>query len=157
MDETATRTAASDTDFRPLDFPTMAKTARQVVDSGLRVPDKDLERATHLMRGYLALLIPEAETRLGRLTPAGIDEARRRQVLYWLIPLGAADTWNLPLSAVVPLGVATFLSVPPVSYTEEEKRLRWIVPLTTTCYLADPELLHNALVAGIPAAVGTTP
>ncbi|MFE4830234.1 hypothetical protein [Streptomyces sp. NPDC056672] len=44
-----------------------------------------------------------------------------------------------------------------MSYTGEEKRLRWIVPLTTTCYLTDPELLHDALVAGIPAAVGTTP
>ncbi|WP_405987229.1 DUF6415 family natural product biosynthesis protein [Streptomyces sp. NBC_00872] len=244
MHEATARPTDPEGDSRPLDFPTMVKTARQVVDSDARMPDEDLERATHLMRGYLALLIPEAETRLGRLTPAGIEEARRRldsspallgparhtlrlarsvitlcshlghgrqptdaepwtppagttiemvsvgrywdavrvrsyigervierlgadsgaviedwhgQVLYWLIPLGAADTWNLPLSAVVPLSVATFLSVPPVSYTGEEKRLRWIVPLTTTCYLTDPELLHDVLTAEILAAASSTP
>ncbi|MFE1956723.1 DUF6415 family natural product biosynthesis protein [Streptomyces sp. NPDC059479] len=239
---------ATNADF-PLDFATMVETARRVIDWDGRVPAKDLETATHQMRGFLGLLIPAAEERLGRFAPVGIEEARRRlaagpgllgpvrharclarsvlslcahlgqgdeerstaaespelwtpptgttvemvpvgrywdavrvrsyigerviermgansgaviedwhgQVLYWLIPLGAADAWDLPLSAVVPLSVATFLSVPPVSYTGEEKRLRWIVPLTATRYLTDPVLLHDALTAEILAAASSTP
>ncbi|MFD7899634.1 DUF6415 family natural product biosynthesis protein [Streptomyces sp. NPDC059743] len=235
----------------PLDFSTMVKTARHVVDSGARVPEKDLETTTLLMRGYLGLLIPELEGRLGLLgeaarasAEAGIGEARRRldagpgplgpgrhaynlarsvialcthlghgqervdteraepwtpprgttvemvpagrfwdavrvrshigerviqrlgansgaviedwkgAVFYWLVPPGTTDAWTLPASLVLPLSVATFVAVPPVSYTGKQERLRWIVPLTETCYLTDPELLYDALTAEISSAAG---
>ncbi|MFF3749842.1 DUF6415 family natural product biosynthesis protein [Streptomyces sp. NPDC002018] len=248
MPESAISPAEPDTGSPPLDFATMLDTARRVVGSGAGA--LDAETATLLLRGHLALLVPEAQDRLGRLADAAVGEARRcldagsgplgagrhaydlarsvialcahlghghkgmrdepggrepwgrepwtppvgttvelvpvgrhwdavrvrshigervierlgadsgaviedwhGRVLYWLVPLGTADTWDLPLSVVVPLGVATFVAVPPVSYTDEE-RLRWIVPLTATRYLTDPELLHHALTTEISVTAG---
>lgn len=72
----ADRPTDPDADSLPLDFATMVGTARRVVDAGARTTD--VETATLLMRGHLALLIPEAEEHLGRLAPVGIEEARLR-------------------------------------------------------------------------------
>lgn len=69
---------AADTESLPLDFVTMAGTARHALDFGAAVLDEDLETATLRLRGHLALLIPEAQDRLGRLAGAGVEEARQR-------------------------------------------------------------------------------
>ncbi|QXE39191.1 ATP-binding protein [Streptomyces sp. GMY02] len=53
-------------------------TARGVIASETRLSDGELETAARRLRGHLALLIPEAEARLGRLAEAGVEEARRR-------------------------------------------------------------------------------
>ncbi|MFD8967047.1 DUF6415 family natural product biosynthesis protein [Streptomyces sp. NPDC059568] len=229
------RKAASDTDSLPLDFVTMVKTARQVVDS----EDLEPEVAALQLRGFLGLLVPEAEGRLGSFSSAGIEEARRRMdagpgplgtvryvhalarsvltlcaylghgqepgvpesprawappvgtavvlvgagrywdavrvrtdvgervirrlggnsgaviqdmygsALYWLVAPGTADAWDLPSEQVVPLGVATFVAVPPAHFTDTSRRIRWAVPLTATRYLTGAELLHGALAAEI--------
>ncbi len=219
----------------------MRATAEHALDFGARLPDEDLETAIRRLRAHLALLIPEAEERLGRFSPAGIEEARRRvaadpgvlgpgrhahclarsvlelcehlgraggaepgvrgapvpepwvppagpavelvaagrywdavrvradvgervikrladtsgaviqdsygSVFYWLVTPGAADAWDLPPEQVVPLGVATFVAVPPPQFTDESRRLRWIRPLTVSRCLTDPTLLHDALAA----------
>ncbi|QXE36223.1 hypothetical protein KQY30_20220 [Streptomyces sp. GMY02] len=72
------RPAAPDTDSLPLDFATMRATAQHTVDFGIRLLPEDLDTAILRLRAHLALLIPEAEQRLGRFSPAGIEEARRR-------------------------------------------------------------------------------
>ncbi|MFD7897569.1 DUF6415 family natural product biosynthesis protein [Streptomyces sp. NPDC059743] len=78
MPESTAGTTAPDAESWPLDFTTMVKTARRVVDSGAQLSGEDLEMAVLRLRGHLALLIPEVEDRLGRLAPVGIEEARRR-------------------------------------------------------------------------------
>lgn len=74
--------------------------------------------------------------------------------LLWLIRPGAADTWDLPEPSVQIFRDSTCVAVPPVGRTEGHHRLRWIVPLTRTCYLTDPELLRAALAAEIEAVYG---
>ncbi|MYZ38320.1 MULTISPECIES: DUF6415 family natural product biosynthesis protein [unclassified Streptomyces] len=237
------RTAASGVEALPLDFATMRDTAQHVLDFGDRLLDEDLETAVLRLRGHLALLIPEAERRLGRLSSAGIEEARRRLVadpgllgpgryarclarsvltlcthlgrgeeeeseiqgapapepwapptgttvelvgagrywdavrvradvgervikrlgdtsgaviqdsygsaFYWLVTPGAADAWDFPSKQVVPLGVATFVAVPPPHFTDRSRRLRWVVPPAVTRCLTNATLLHGALAAEI--------
>ncbi|MFD8964963.1 DUF6415 family natural product biosynthesis protein [Streptomyces sp. NPDC059568] len=240
-----TGTAASDIEALPPDFATMVDTAQHTLAAGVRLLDEDLETAVLRLRAHLGLLIPEAERRLGRLSSAGIEEARRRldadpgvlgpvryahclarsvltlcthlghgsedsgttvlrsssepwapptgtavvlvaagrywdavrvrtnvgervikrlggnggaviqdmygAALYWLVAPGTTDMWALPPEQVVPLGVATFVAVPPAHFTDRSRRLRWAVPLTATRYLTDAELLHGALAAEISA------
>ncbi|QXE36224.1 hypothetical protein KQY30_20225 [Streptomyces sp. GMY02] len=86
--------------------------------------------------------------RLGDGCGAVIEDWHGR-VLYWLVPCGTADEWDLPASQVQPLGIATFVAVPPAQFTDTSRRLRWIRPLTDTRYLTDAELLHDALAAEI--------
>ncbi|MFE1956767.1 DUF6415 family natural product biosynthesis protein [Streptomyces sp. NPDC059479] len=248
MPELTAGTPAPDTDslpLDPLDFTTMVKTARRVAGSDAQLSGEDLQTAVLQLRGHLALLIPEAEDRLGRLAPVGIEEARRRldadpgvlgpvryahclarsvlmlcthlghgsedsgttvlrsssepwapptgttvelvaagrywdavrvrtdvgervikrlggnsgaviqdsygAALYWLVAPGTTDAWDLPAEQVVPLGVATFLAVPPAHFTDTSRRIRWAVPLTAERYLTHAELLHDALAAEISA------
>ncbi|MGW6741126.1 DUF6415 family natural product biosynthesis protein [Streptomyces sp. NPDC055025] len=92
--------------------------------------------------------------RLGKGGGAVVEDWKGA-VFYWLVPPGTTDAWDLPPSVVLPLGIATFVAVPPVSCTGEEKHLRWIVPLTATCYLTDPELLHDALTTELSATGGS--
>ncbi|MFD8965954.1 DUF6415 family natural product biosynthesis protein [Streptomyces sp. NPDC059568] len=237
MPESTAKEPPPDSDSLPLDFVTMVKAARQVVDSGARVLEPGV--AALQLRGHLGLLIPEAEGRLGSFSSAGIEEARRRMdagpgplgpvryvhalarsvlalcaylghgqglgvpesprawappagtavvlvgagrywdavrvrtdvgervirrlggnsgaviqdmygaALYWLVAPGTADKWALPSEQVVPLGVATFVVVPPAHFTDTSRRIRWAVPLTATRYLTDAELLHGALAAEV--------
>ncbi|MFD5033237.1 DUF6415 family natural product biosynthesis protein [Streptomyces sp. NPDC058405] len=65
-------------DTLPFDLTLMMDTARRLVDSDARLSAEDLETAQLRMRGSLALLIPEAEARFGRLAPVGVEEAGRR-------------------------------------------------------------------------------
>ncbi|MFF3755173.1 DUF6415 family natural product biosynthesis protein [Streptomyces sp. NPDC002018] len=76
MPEFTARPAAPDS--LPLDFATMADTAQHLIDAGGQMSAAGLDTGTLAMRGHLALLIPEAEDRLGRLAGAGAEEARQR-------------------------------------------------------------------------------
>ncbi|MFE1958908.1 DUF6415 family natural product biosynthesis protein [Streptomyces sp. NPDC059479] len=76
MPETTAKEPPPDSDSLPLDFVTMVKTARRLLDSGARVLEPEV--AALQLRGFLGLLIPEAEGRLGSFSLAGIEEARRR-------------------------------------------------------------------------------
>ncbi|MFI9580621.1 hypothetical protein ACIHCQ_01960 [Streptomyces sp. NPDC052236] len=78
-------------------------------------------------------------------------------LLYWLIRPGAAAAWELPKPCVEIRGKTSYVAVPPVWSTETYHRLRWIVPLTRTCYLTDPKPLHTALAAAIDALIGPQP
>ncbi|MFI9585388.1 hypothetical protein ACIHCQ_26830 [Streptomyces sp. NPDC052236] len=75
-------------------------------------------------------------------------------LLYWLVRPRAADDWGLPKPCVEIRGEGTYVAVPPGWCTQEQWRLRWIVPPTRTCYLTDPELLHAALAAEIDILIG---
>lgn len=77
-------------------------------------------------------------------------------ILYWLVHPGAADAWELPQPFVEIRGVASYIAVPPVTYTDGSG-LRWATPLAPTRYLTDPELLHAALAAEVNAAIGPRP
>lgn len=94
--------------------------------------------------------------RLGDDSGAVIQDASGG-ILYWLVRPGAADDWELPQLFVEICGDASYVAVPPVGRIEDHHRLRWIVPLTRTCYLTDPELLHAVLVAEIDALFGPRP
>ncbi|MYZ40047.1 MULTISPECIES: DUF6415 family natural product biosynthesis protein [unclassified Streptomyces] len=232
---------AADAESLPLDFATMVGTAQYVIDAGAALLDEEPEVATSQMRGFLGLLVPEAEGRLGSFSPAGIEEARRRMdagpgplgpvryahalarsvlalcahlghgqepgepespqawtpptgtsvvlvaagrywdavrvrtnvgervikrlggssgaviqdsygsALYWFVAPGSTDMWALPSKQVVPLGVATFVAVPPAHFTDRSRRIRWAVPLTARRYLTEAELLHDALATEIAA------
>jgi hypothetical protein len=69
------------------------------------------------------------------------------------VPPSAADAWELPQPFVEIRGVASYVAVPPVTYTDGPG-LRWATPLTATRCLTDPKLLHAALAAEIKAALG---
>lgn len=76
--------------------------------------------------------------------------------LFWLVRPRAADRWELPQPFVTIYGATTYIAVPPVDRTEGHT-LRWVVPLTPTCYLTDHQLLHDALKAEIDAVTGPRP
>jgi hypothetical protein len=78
-------------------------------------------------------------------------------ILYWLVRPGAADAWKLPQPFVEIRGETSYVAVPPVGRITGEHRLWWIVPLTRSSYLTDPELLHAALAAEIETVAGSRP
>lgn len=94
--------------------------------------------------------------RLGEHSGAAIHD-RTGGGIYWLIRPGTADAWDLPQSSVEVRGETSYITVPPVARTAAHHSLRWAVPLTPTCYLTDPELLHAALAAEIDAVTGPRP
>ncbi len=97
-----------------------------------------------------------AIARLGDDSGAVIEDVHGG-ILYWFIRPRAADAWELPQPFVEIRGAASYVAVPPVWHTEGHHRLRWIVPLTRTCYRTDPEPLHTALTAANEALVGPQP
>ncbi|MFF1416586.1 DUF6415 family natural product biosynthesis protein [Streptomyces sp. NPDC058280] len=72
------RESSTSLDTLPLDLTLMVVTARRLVDSDVRLSAEDLETARLRMRGFLTLLIPEAENHSGRLASVGVEEARQR-------------------------------------------------------------------------------
>jgi hypothetical protein len=112
-------------------------------------------------RAWDAVRVPtgiglSAIARLGDDSGAVIEDASGG-ILYWLVAPGATAAWELPEPFVEVRGDASYVAVPPLWRTEGHHRLRWIVPLTRTCYLTDPEPLHTALAAAIEALIGPQP
>ncbi len=124
-------------------------------------PNGDTVELTAAGRAWDAVRVPSGIglstiARLGDDSGAVIQDAFGG-LLYWLVPPGA-DAWEeLPQPFVEIRGNASYVAVPPVWHTEDYRRLRWIVPLTHTCYLTDPELLHAALAAAIGDLIGPRP
>jgi hypothetical protein len=66
--------------------------------------------------------------------------------VYWLVPVGSADGWELP--SVEVLGTGKKIAVPPLTGPESELgRVRWLVrPPMGGSFMADPGRLHEVLV-----------
>lgn len=121
-------------------------------------PTGDLVELVAAGRAWDAVRVP-TRIGLGALTRIGDDSGAVIQDtaaggLVWLVRPGAADTWKLPQPFMHIHGARHYVWVPPVDRTREHHCLRWIVPLTRTCYLTDPEPLHTALTAEIEATSG---
>jgi hypothetical protein len=77
---------------------------------------------------------------------------RHDYVLFWLIPPGAADGWDLPVTVY---GVACYISVPAVSPLGT-RWVRWLTPPEGDC-LTDPDALHDALTVAAGHLAGPRP
>lgn len=76
-------------------------------------------------------------------------------VMYWLVPVGTADTWaQLPQVSV--LGAGCWLAVPP-GHRDRSLGPYWAVPPTPERQLTAPAALHDALAEAIHSAFGTEP
>ncbi|KUJ69338.1 hypothetical protein ACZ90_12700 [Streptomyces albus subsp. albus] len=97
----------------------------------VRVPDELGIRALHRLKDGSGAVIGDA---IGRC-------------LYWLIPPGTADGWQLPGIQVLnagPPGVLRFVEVPPAGMVCGPGP-HWVVPYQTDAYLTSAEQLHEAL------------
>jgi hypothetical protein len=83
---------------------------------------------------------------LGTRTGAVIEDGYGG-VLYWLVPPGAADTWDVPAAHI--LGPGCHVAVPPRHRTYAPG-LHWRVPPTRTRHWTDPAALHAALRLAAP-------
>ncbi|WFB10210.1 hypothetical protein LRS74_26565 [Streptomyces sp. LX-29] len=87
---------------------------------------------------------------LGEESGAVIED-RRGAVLYWLVRPGTAGSWAVPQTAG--LGTGHYVAVPP-QHRVEGPGPYWRVPLSSTRYLTDAELLTVALRAARYAELG---
>lgn len=74
------------------------------------------------------------------------------QVLYWLVPVGTAESW-VPLPQIAVLGSTCWLAVPPGHRTRSLGPY-WALPPTGERQLTDPGALHEALTQAIHSAFG---
>lgn len=88
--------------------------------------------------------------RLGERTGAVIED-RYGALLYWFVPIGAANSWELQRVEV--RGPACYVGVPPADRTEGPG-VRWRVPLSAERYLTDPVLLYDALREAVHVVLG---
>lgn len=96
----------------------------------VRVADNIGERALAFLGGHSGAVIQDTYN-----------------TLYWLVPPGAAASWNLPSVHILTAteGVATYLGVPPTHRLARPGKY-WRVPFTQDWYLTDPWRLYKALV-----------
>lgn len=64
--------------------------------------------------------------------------------LYWLVRPGAAARWDTYPQVEI-RGAGSYVGVPPVHWTDAERKLRWLEPLLPARYLTPADALHTAI------------
>ncbi|WP_336924219.1 hypothetical protein [Streptomyces sp. JWR5-1] len=96
--------------------------------------------AVRVTAGVAALALPELdEQECGAVICDGYNA-----VVYWLVPVHAADGWNL--AAVRVLGARSCLVVPAPQRVAPPGNF-WLRPYDRERYLTDADALHRALAA----------
>lgn len=118
--------------------------------------DEGAVRSLPCGRWWDAVCVPEwigtlaLESLAGRSGP--VIASPKDAALCWLVSLGAAANWDLPLVRVY--GEACYLSVP--SPTARTGCVYWVRPPVGNC-LTDAVELHDALAAATDARIGPRP
>lgn len=91
--------------------------------------------------------VPEDQARkvqlkLGSFTGV-IFADRWSYVWYWLVPVGTAETWDVPRTRA--LGAGAEVMVPTTNESAPERGVSWRVRPAPGRYLTDPERLREAL------------
>lgn len=82
-------------------------------------------------------------TALGDTSGPVIEDPRTAR-LYWLVPAGTAETWDVSLALA--LGRTSYVTVPPLGQNRGPG-IHWLVPPAGRLQRTDPEVLRAALVA----------
>ena len=81
---------------------------------------------------------------LGEENGAVIIDGHATERLYWLVRSGSVGDWPAYPEVEV-RGFGSYVGVPPVHWTDQERKVRWLEPLMPARYLTPAEALHAAI------------